>query len=165
MSPNRLRSIVPMFGGGTRYVETLDMVLEFVEEHQPTTDEFVRWHRETLSNVSSRESILRRVGYLRQVGFLQQENDDWVLREAGREYIQQQEVAMLLRIMCARNVGLRSLLYALSAGPMTIAGISDQQLDTHPELGWSRGETDMAKHGRTGCRAWGSSRNTENNSP
>ena len=28
---------------------------------------------------------------------------------------------------------------------MTIDEISDQQLDTHPELGWKRGETDMAK--------------------
>jgi len=28
---------------------------------------------------------------------------------------------------------------------MTIAEVSTQQLDTHPELGWSRGETDMAK--------------------
>ncbi len=46
--------------------------------------------------------------------------------------------------MCARNVGLRSLMYVLAAGPMTIAEISDQQLETHPELGWSRGETDMA---------------------
>lgn len=27
---------------------------------------------------------------------------------------------------------------------MTITEISDQQLDTHPEIGWSRGETDMA---------------------
>jgi len=39
MPPDRLRSIVPMFGGGTRYVETLDAVLEFVTDHQPTTDE------------------------------------------------------------------------------------------------------------------------------
>jgi putative restriction endonuclease len=41
MPPDRLRSIVPMFGGRTRYVETLDAILEFVEAHQPTTDELV----------------------------------------------------------------------------------------------------------------------------
>ncbi|WP_221621682.1 hypothetical protein [Halocatena pleomorpha] len=28
---------------------------------------------------------------------------------------------------------------------MTLAEVSEQQLDTHPALGWSRGETDMAK--------------------
>jgi len=50
----------------------------------------------------------------------------------------------LLHIMCERNVGLRSLLYALSAAPMTLVEISNQQLDTHPELGWSREQTDMA---------------------
>ncbi|WP_321113112.1 HNH endonuclease [Halorussus salinisoli] len=145
MPPERLRSIVPMFGGGTHYVETLDLIIEFVQAHQPSTDELIGWHRGTFSNVSSRDSIMRRVGYLRQIGFLREDDEYWLLGDAGREYVQQQDVATLLRIMCERNVGLRSLLYALSAGPMTIMEISDQQLDTHPELGWSRGETDMAK--------------------
>jgi len=38
MPAERLRSIVPMFGGATRYVETLDAVLAFIESHQPTPD-------------------------------------------------------------------------------------------------------------------------------
>ncbi len=155
MPTDRLRSIVPMFGGGTRYVETLDAVLEFVEAHQPTTDELVGWHRGNFSNVSSRDSIMRRVRYLGQAGFLQQENDYWALGDAGREYVQKQDMTTLLRIMCERNVGLRSLLYALSASPMTIEEISDQQLDTHPELGWSRGETDMAKQRANWLRSMG----------
>jgi putative restriction endonuclease len=87
---------------------------------------------------------MRRVSYLRQVGFLKQDGERWVLSEAGREYVQEQEVETLLQVMCARNVGLRSLMYALAAGPMVIEEISNQQLDTHPELGWDRGETDMA---------------------
>jgi len=71
------------------------------------------------------------------------------------EYAQQYDMATLLRIMCERNVGLRSLLYALSAGSMTIAEISTQQLDTHPELGWSRGETDMARQRANWLRSMG----------
>jgi putative restriction endonuclease len=134
-----------MFGGGARYVETLDAILAFVEAHQPTSDELVGWHRGSFSNVSSRDSIMRRVSYLQQVGFLHQVNEQWKLGDAGREYVEQGDVAALLRIMCDRTVGLRSLLYALVAGPMTLAEVSEQQLDTHPELGWSRGETDMAK--------------------
>jgi len=144
-----------MFGGGTRYVETLDAVLEFVEAHHPTTDELVGWHRGSFSNVSSRDSIMRRVSYLQQVGFLRQANDHWGLGDAGCEYVEQGDVGTLLRIMCDRNVGLRSLLYALSAGPMTIAEVSDQQLDTHPELGWSRGETDMARQRVNWLRSMG----------
>jgi len=73
MPTDRLRSIVPMFGGGTRYVDTLDGIVEFVETHNPTTDEMVGWHRGTFPNVSSRDSIMRRVSYLQQVGFLHQE--------------------------------------------------------------------------------------------
>ena len=145
MPPDRLRSIVPMFGGGTRYVATLDAILEFVNAHQPTTDELVGWHRGTFENVSSRDSIMRRVQYLQQVGFLKQDDNCWRLGNAGHEYVQQNDITTLLRIMCDRNVGLRSLLYALSAGPMTLSEVSEQQLNTHPELGWSRGQTDMAK--------------------
>lgn len=144
-----------MFGGGTQYVETLDEILECVASQQPPTDELVGWHRRTFTNVSSRESIMRRVNYLQQVGFLRQTDDQWTLGDAGRKYREQQDTATLLRIMCDRNVGLRSLLYALSAGPMTLAEVSDQQLDTHPELGWSRGQTDMAKQRVNWLRSMG----------
>jgi len=144
-----------MFGGATQYVETLHAILDFVESHQPTTDELVGWHRGSFANVSSQDSILRRVTYLRKVGFLHQANDHWNLGDAGREYVEQGDVATLLRIMCDRNVGLRSLLYALVAGPMTLAEVSEQQLDTHPELGWSRGETDMAKQRVNWLRSMG----------
>jgi putative restriction endonuclease len=122
----------------------LNAILEFVASHHPTTDELVGWHRGTFERVSSRESIMRRVSYLQQVGFIEQDDREWVLGQAGREYADGYDDETLLRIMCERNVGLRSLLYELAAGPMTIAEISEQQLETHPELGWSRGETDMA---------------------
>ena len=133
-----------MFGGGTHYVDTLDAIIEFVEGYNPTTDELVGWHRGTFANVSSRDSIMRRVSYLQQVGFLHEVDDYWELGDVGRTYIQQQNTATLLRIMCERNMGLRSLLYALSAAPMSLAEISTQQLETHPELGWSPEQTDMA---------------------
>lgn len=155
MPVDRLRSIVPMFGGGTQYVESLIAILDFVAEQNPTTDELVGWHRGTFANVSSRDSIMRRVTYLEQVGFLHHADDVWRLGEAGREYSQQQDTEVLLQIMCGRNVGLRSLLYALSAGSMTIAEISEQQLETHPELGWSPEQTDMAKQRANWLRSMG----------
>jgi putative restriction endonuclease len=144
-----------MFGGGTRYVETLDAILEFVAVHEPSAAELVGWHRGSFANVSSQKSIMRRIRYLRDAGFLSVENEEWQLGPAGREYTEAGDMETLLRIMCERNVGLRSLLYALSAGPMTIGAISDQQLDTHPELGWSRGETDMAKQRANWLRSMG----------
>jgi putative restriction endonuclease len=38
---------------------------------------------------------------------------------------------------------------------MTLREVSEQQLDTHPELGWSRGETDMAKQRVNWLRSMG----------
>jgi len=144
-----------MFGGATRYVETLDALLSFVEAHGPTTDELVGWHRGQFANVSSRNSIMRRVSYLQQVGFIEQAGEQWGLGNAGQEYVQSGDTETLLRIMCDRNVGLRSLLYTLSAGAMTIAEVSEQQLDTHPELGWTPGQTDMAKQRANWLRSMG----------
>jgi putative restriction endonuclease len=144
-----------MFGGATQYVESLNAILEYIETNQPTTDDLVGWHRGTFENVSSRDSILRRVDYLEDVGFIQQHEGRWVLGPKGEEYASDFEMSTLIRIMCERNLGLRSLLYELSVGSMTIDEISDQQLDTHADLGWTRGETDMALQRANWLRSMG----------
>ena len=145
MSTKRLKSIVPMYGGATQYVETLDDILDFVRAHNPTTDEIIGWHRGSFPQVSSQDSIMRRVQYLQQVGFIDQKDNQWTIDELGNEYLNNRELKRLLEIMCDRNVGLRSLLYELSSGPMTLEEINAQQLNTHPELGWNPEKTDMAK--------------------
>ncbi|WP_276246169.1 HNH endonuclease [Haladaptatus sp. YSMS36] len=155
MTADRLRSIVPMFGGATQYVETLNTTLAFVDSYHPTTDELVAWHQETFANVSSRSSIMRRMGYLTNLGFLQRDGEVWRLGAVGHEYTQNHDTATLFQVMSDRNVGLRSLLYALAVAPMTISEIGDQQLDTHPELGWRRGETDMALQRANWLRSMG----------
>ncbi|MFD1646862.1 hypothetical protein [Haloarchaeobius litoreus] len=155
MQDTRVRSIVPMFGGATRYVETLDSILEFVDAHNPSTDELVGWHRGQFDSVSSEGPIMRRVRYLRKVGFLAETADGWTLGPNGEEYTAEHDTATLLRIMCGRNVGLRSLLYALAVAPMTIEEIGAQQLDTHPELGWDPAETDMPKQRANWLRSMG----------
>jgi putative restriction endonuclease len=38
---------------------------------------------------------------------------------------------------------------------MTLGEVSEQQLDTHPEWGWSRRETDMAKQRVNWLRSMG----------
>jgi len=155
MHPERLRSIVPMFGGATSYVETLDWILEFVFEHQPTEDELIGWHRGTFDRVSSRDSITRRIDYLENVGFLELHDGQWQLGPEGRTYFEDRSIETLLEIMCRRNVGLRSLLYNLSPGQMTIDEINRQQLETHPELGWDPANTDMAKQRANWLRSLG----------
>ena len=144
MASERLRSIVPMYGGATSYVETLDEIIEYVNAQQPTTDELVGWHRGRFERVSSRNSILRRCDYLEDVGFLEVHADEWNLGSEGQRYLANRSTETLLEIMCRRNLGLRSLLYALSVGPMSIDDVGRQQLNTHPELGWDPSNYDMA---------------------
>ncbi len=144
MASERLRSIVPMFGGATSYVETLNEIIEYVNAQRPTTDELVGWHRGRFERVSSQDSILRRCDYLEDVGFLEVHADEWDLGPEGQRYLANRSTETLLEIMCRRNLGLRSLLYALSVGPMSIDDVSRQQLNTHPELGWDPSNYDMA---------------------
>lgn len=144
-----------MFGGATNYIETLDSILEFVAAQQPTTDELIGWHRGRFERVSSRDSIQRRLDYLVNVGFLERANNEWTLGVSGEEYLKDRSVETLAEIMCRRNLGLRSLLYALSPGSMTIEEINHQQLQTHPELGWSESNTDMAKQRTNWLRSLG----------
>ena len=144
MFSERLRSLVPMFGGATSYVESLDSILDYVDEQQPTTEELVGWHRGHFTRVSSQESIMRRVDYLEDIGFLTKNGQHWTLGPEGGRYITDHSTDTLLEIMCRRNIGLRSLLYSLSAGPMTIEEVSRQQLKTHTELGWDPEKNDMA---------------------
>lgn len=144
MASEQLRSIVPMFGGATSHVETLDEIIEYVNAQRPTTDELVGWHRGRFERVSSRDSILRRCDYLEDVGFLEIHADEWDLGPEGQRYLANRSTETLLEIMCRRNLGLRSLLYALSVGPMSIDDVNRQQLKTHPELGWDPSNYNMA---------------------
>lgn len=153
--PERLRSIVPMFGGATSYVDTLDAIIEYVADQHPTADELIGWHRGSFARVSSRESIQRRIDYLEDVGFLEQDGQHWRLGPEGRHYVGDQTTETLLEIMCRRNVGLRSLLYSLVPAPMTIEEIGRQQLRTHDELGWDPANTDMAKQRTNWLRSLG----------
>lgn len=155
MPSDRLRSIVPMFGGATSYVDTLDEILAFVAANHPSTDELVGWHRGRFAQVSSRDSIRRRIDYLEKVGFLDSTGQRWMLGQEGEAYVADQSTDRLLEIMCRRNVGLRSLLYALLPGPMTINEINQHQLRTHPELAWDPSNTDMARQRANWLRSLG----------
>jgi len=136
-----------MFGGGTSFVETLEAIVRFVDEAEPSTDRLVQWHRDRFARVSSATSVMRRVRYLENVGFLAKAGDRWSLGAHGPAVLAGDR-AQLAEIMCSRNVGLRSLLYALEAGPMTIEEVGEQQLATHAELGWDPDDVTMA-HQRT----------------
>ncbi|MGQ3722727.1 HNH endonuclease [Natrialba aegyptia] len=155
MASERLRSIVPMFGGATNYAETLDAIIEYVNSQQPTTDELVGWHRGRFERVSSQDSILRRCNYLQNVGFLAVQANEWTTGSEGERYLANQSTETLLEIMCRRNLGLRSLLYALSVGPMSIEEVGRQQLETHPELGWNPANDDMALQRINWLRSFG----------
>ncbi|MDQ2074537.1 HNH endonuclease signature motif containing protein [Haloarcula sp. H-GB4] len=155
MPPDRLRSIVPMFGGATSYVKTLTAILEYVDDQQPTPDELIGWHRGHFERVSSRDSIQRRIDYLENVGFIENDGHHWRLGPEGTTYVAEQTTETLLEIMCRRNVGLRSLLYSLVPAPMTIEEIGHQQLNTHANLGWDPTNTDMAKQRANWLRSLG----------
>lgn len=145
MTDNRIRSMVPLFGGGDRYVETLNQTLRYVAAEEPTHEELIEWHRGEFANVESQKSIERRLRYIQNLDFIQQAGDRWTLADAGRRYLPNQDREVLFDIMAERNVGLQSLLFELAHRPMTIEAVNDFLLETNEVLGWDPTETDMAK--------------------
>jgi len=59
-----------MFGGGNSFVETLEAIVQFVDEGEPSTSRLVQWHRDLFARVSSATSVMRRVRYIEIVNFL-----------------------------------------------------------------------------------------------
>ncbi|WP_255198514.1 HNH endonuclease [Halorarius litoreus] len=145
MGDARIRSMVPLFGGGDSYVKTLDRTLQYIASAEPTHGELIEWHREQFANVESQGSIERRLRYLESLGFVQQGVDGWRLDTAGQRYFPEQDSKVLFDIMAERNVGLQSLLFELAARPMTIEEINAFLLSTNEVLGWTPTKTDMAK--------------------
>lgn len=145
MTTDRIRSMVPLFGGGDSYVDTLNRTLRYVASVEPTHEELVDWHREQFANVESQTSIERRLDYIENLGFLRQASDGWRLADAGQRYLPNQAREVLFDIMAERNVGFQSLLFELVDHPMTIDEINDFLLSTNDVLGWNPTKTDMAK--------------------
>lgn len=137
--------MVPLFGGGDQYVETLNRTLRFVAANEPAHNDLVEWHREQFANVESQESIERRLRYIQNLGFIQETAAGWTLDKAGRRYLPNQDREVLFDIMAERNVGLQSLLFELAHRPMMIEEVNDFPLTTNEVLGWNPEETDMAK--------------------
>lgn len=145
MVADRIRSMVPLFGGGDSYVDTLNRTLRYIASVEPTHEELIEWHREEFANVDSQESIERRLRYIQNLGFIEEDSSGWHLAAAGKRYLSNQEREVLFDIMAERNVGLQSLLFELADHPMTIDEINEFLLSTNEVLGWNPTKTDMAK--------------------
>lgn len=76
---------MPLFGGGDAYFETLLHVLDFVEMASPEKRELIQWFKTTFPNVSSDDSITRRVSFLTSTQFLVCDDEAvYTLGPAGR---------------------------------------------------------------------------------
>lgn len=155
MTDERIRSIVPMFGGATAYVETLDRILAYVSASEPPHESLIAWHREQFENVNARESIERRLTYLENVGFIERSDDLWMLSWAGHRYFGEKRREVLFDIMAERNIGLQSVLFELVDDPMTIEEVNEFLLAAHDELDWDPANTDMTKQRLNWLRSMG----------
>lgn len=155
MQDERIRSMVPMFGGSNNYVETLDQIVSYVAAAGPTHTDLIEWHRDQFARVSSAYSIERRLDYLQNVGFIERTGKHWNLAVSGVRYFNDQRTEVLFDIMAERNVGLQSLLYELSITPLLIEEVNEFLLETHDELGWDPAKTDMALQRTNWLRSMG----------
>lgn len=126
--PEAIGVAMPLFGGQEAYVDTLERVLKFVEMANPDKQKLVQWFKTSFSNVSSDDSIGRRITFLTSVGFLEQESLKFRPGPAGRRYLATTSPDVVYNSLGARIDYLEEILAYLTQGEVTIEALQ-QKLD------------------------------------
>jgi hypothetical protein len=135
------RSLWPLPGGNQAYVTALEKLLPLASD-QPTMSEFISRLQLEFPQV---ESLATANGYVRvlvALGFIELSNGQLSLTPAGREFIEEGDVALVCEALLARVVGVKELLVSLESGPRTMEEL--QQVlselglawETNAQVGW-----------------------------
>lgn len=119
---------MPLFGGQEAYVDTLERVLKFVEMANPDKQKLTQWFKTSFSNVSSDNSIGRRITFLTSVDFLEQEDGKFRPGAAGRRYLTTSSPDVVYNSLAERIDYLEEILAYLTQGEVTIEALQ-QKLD------------------------------------
>jgi putative restriction endonuclease len=126
--PEEIGVAMPLFGGQEAYVDTLERVLKFVEMANPDKEKLVQWFKISFSNVSSDDSIGRRITFLTSVDFLEQEGKGFRPGPAGRRYLKTSSPDIVYNSFAKRIDYLEEILAYLTQGEVTIEALQ-QKLD------------------------------------
>ncbi len=97
---DRYKSVHPLPGGGTAYLETLNAILRRVEEAQPESEELIRWLAEQ-QGVGERRARLT-VGFLQRLSLLRSSAARVSLTDHGNRWLLEQDQLYLLALVHSR---------------------------------------------------------------
>ena len=127
---------MPLYGGATAYMDTLEQVLEFVEIATPAEDKLVQWFKTNFPNVSSDDSIIRRVRFLQSLQFIVKEDDAFVLGPAGRRVQATSAPDTLYNILRVRITGFGDILEYLCQGQVEITTLIESLDQDYDQVKW-----------------------------
>lgn len=129
----RRKSVYPMPGGYTEYLDSLHTVLDFVSTEMPAPDRFVEWMRSAygLGEIGARN----RANFLRRAGWMREEGGVLRATESGRRWLEDQDHEALVAEMHARIQFIGEMLRALYT-PRSAAELLEIANDDYG-MGWN----------------------------
>jgi len=110
----KFKSLWPLPGGTTEYVNTLTKILEKVQKENPTYDELLNWFTSEYK-LSGQRTPRRYLDYLKRFGFLKTENNRLYLTSESVRFLESRDNRIVYSILSERVLGLDDILTWLSA--------------------------------------------------
>lgn len=127
---------MPLFGGGDAYLETLGRVLGFVEMASPDREMLIEWFKTSFPNVSSDDSITRRITFLQALQFITTEEGTITLGPAGRRYIDSRSPDVVYNILTANVEAVEKILGYLCRGQVEIETLEESFDHDYDRVKW-----------------------------
>jgi len=110
---DKSRSIWPLPGGTTNYIQTLDKFLEFVATERKTKNTLINWFKETFETVQSDKSASGYVLVPKSMGLIDSRNGEYFLTEDGKNYLKSKNVGELYNTISKNIFGIEEILELL----------------------------------------------------
>lgn len=136
---DNVKIALPLFGGGTAYVQTLSRVLEFVYMNNPDKNELINWFKASFAQVSSEDSIDRRITFLKSTDFLMQNENGYTLGPAGSRFHKTKTDDVIYVTLASRVVGFSDILDRIvqsTASDLTIQDICTEFDQDYDQVKW-----------------------------
>lgn len=127
---------MPLFGGGDAYLETLGQILDFVEVASVDKRELIQWFKTNFPNVSSDNSISRRISFLQSLQFITTDDGTISVGPAGRRYNDSRSSDVVYNILAANVGSIESLLGHLCQGQVDIETLEESLDHDYDRVKW-----------------------------
>ena len=119
------RSIWPLPGGTTSFIETLDRLLDYIHSNKCSRSALVKWFIDEFENVNSHNTASGYLNVPKNMGLIDHQDGIFVLTEAGKKYRETKDKEFLFKTISSNLLAFEEVHQFLLNSP---APKSDQEI-------------------------------------